>query len=129
MNAKFRKKMLFSAACFNWLVALALLTFPAALLQLFRVSPLPTEPLFLHLFASIVFVFGIGYYWSSKDFAANAAIVRLGMIGKLAVFVTGLANALLGNVSWQILLLVSVDLLYAILFYIALKATKRGSIS
>jgi hypothetical protein len=127
MNESSRKKMLFSAACFNWLVALALLAIPEKLFLLFHVTPLPTEPLFLHLFAVVVFVFGFGYYWAARDFVRNAPIVRLGMIGKLGVFVTGLLNALLGNVSWQILLLVSVDLLYAILFFIALKATKRAS--
>ena len=117
--------MLFSAACFNWLAALALLVFPGMLLQLFRITPLPTEPLFLHMFAVLVFVFGVGYYWASRDFMTNAPIVRLGMISKFAVVITGLVNTLLGNVSWQIMLLVSADLLYAILFFIALKATKR----
>lgn len=121
--------MLVSAALFNWLVAVALLIIPATLFQLFSVTPLPTEPLFLHLFAVVVFVFGIGYYWASREFSANAPIVRLGMIGKLAVFLTGLANTLLGNVSWQIMLLVSVDLLYAILFLMALKSRDSGSAS
>lgn len=118
--------MLISAAWFNWLAALALLLIPATLFQLFRITPLPTEPLFLHLFAVLVFVFGIGYYWAAKDFEKNAPIVRLGMIGKLAVFLTGLVNTLLGNVSWQIMLLVSVDLLYAVLFFMALKAVVRA---
>lgn len=129
MNVPFRRKMLLSAACFNWLVALALLMVPAPLFQLFRVSPGPTEPLFLDLFAVLVFIFGVGYYWASRDFTANAPIVRLGMLGKLAVFITGFVHTLLGNVSWQILLLVSVDLLYAILFSAALKAAKKGSVS
>jgi len=48
------------------------------------------------------------------------------MIGKLAVFMTGLVNTLLGNVSWQIMLLVSVDLLYAVLFFMTLKAVVRA---
>jgi hypothetical protein len=125
MNEQLRNKILFSAACFNWLVALALLVFPVMLLQLFRVTPLPTEPLFLHMFAALVFVFGVGYYWASRGFITNAPIVRLGMISKFAVVITGLVNTLLGNVSWQIMLLVSPDLLYGILFFIALKATKR----
>ena len=62
MNEQLRKKMLFSAACFNWLAAVALLVFPDMLLQLFRITPLPTEPLFLHMFAALVFVFGVGYF-------------------------------------------------------------------
>jgi len=126
VNEATRKKMLISAACFNWLAALALLLIPATLFQLFRITPLPAEPLFLHLFAVVVFVFGIGYYWAAIDFVRNAPIVRLGMIGKLAVFVTGLVNTLLGNVSWQIMLLVSVDLLYAVLFFMTLKAVVRA---
>jgi hypothetical protein len=126
MNEASRKKMLYSAAIFNWLVSLALVAFPYSLFQLFKVTPLPVEPLFLHLFAVLVFSFGIGYYWAARDFVLNAPIIRLGMIGKLAVFFTGIVNVLLANVSWQLLLLVSVDLLYAALFFIALKAIKTG---
>ena len=39
---------------------------------------------------------------------------------------TGLVNTLLGNVSWQIVLLVSVDLIYAVLFFMVLKAVVRA---
>jgi len=49
-------------------------------------------------------------------------VIKLGLIGKLSVVLVSLACVLTGSVSWQIMLLMSVDLLYAILFWRALKA-------
>lgn len=91
------------------------------LFGLFRITPLPTETLFLQLFAWLVIVFGIGYFWVSRDPVANVPIIKLGMIGKLSVVLVSLACVLTGSVSWQMMLLVSVDLLYAILFWRALQ--------
>ncbi|MCZ6831285.1 MAG: hypothetical protein O7F73_17180 [Gammaproteobacteria bacterium] len=116
-------KTLFTlAASFNWLIALALATIPGPLFSLFMVSPLPREPLPMHLFAGLVFVFGIGYYWVSRNFETNIPIVKLGIVGKLSVVAVGLLEVLLGNISWQFMLLVSVDLVFATLFILALQS-------
>ena len=40
----------------------------------------------MQLAMSLVFVFGIGYYWVSKDIFMNHDIVKLGIIGKTLVF-------------------------------------------
>jgi len=109
------------APIFNWAVGLTLAFKAGLLFELFRVTPAPTEPLFLQLFSWLVIVFGIGYFWASKDPAANAPIVRLGLLGKLSVVLAALACVLTGAVSWQMMILASADLLYVILFWRALK--------
>ena len=121
MDPEIRSKLFKSAAGFNWLVGVALLVNAPLLFELFGVEPAPQAGVLLHLFAALVFIFGIGYYWAANDLEANAPVVRLGMYGKLAVFTVGLLDVILGVVSWQILLLLSVDLVYAILFYYSLK--------
>ena len=114
--------MFTSAAWFNWLAGVAVAVNAELLFGLFKITPLPTEPLFLQLFAWLVIVFGIGYFWASRDPEANVPVIKLGIIGKLSVVLVSLACVLTGGVSWQMLILVSVDLLYAILFWRALKA-------
>ena len=109
-------------AVFNWLVALGLAFAAATLLDIFGVTPLPTEPVFLQLFAWLVFTFGIAYYWIYKNPPGNRALIRLGIIGKLGVVMVCLANIFLGNVSWQIMFVAGVDLVFAILFWRALKS-------
>jgi hypothetical protein len=122
MNAKSIRIMFTTAAWFNWVAGLAVAVNVELLFGLFGITPLPTEPLFLQLFAWLVIVFGIGYFWASRDPVANVPVIKLGMIGKLSVVLVSLACVLTGSVSWQIMLLVSADLLYAILFWRALKA-------
>jgi len=122
MTLKSMRIMFTTAAWFNWLAGLAVAVNAELLFGLFRITPLPTEPLFLQLFAWLVIVFGIGYFWASRDPAANVPVIKLGLIGKLSVVLVSLACVLTGSVSWQIMLLMSVDLLYAILFWRALKA-------
>jgi len=123
MTEKTTKTLFLTAAIFNWAVGLALAFKAGLLFELFRVTPAPTEPLFLQLFAWLVVVFGIGYWWVSRDPAANAPIIKLGILGKISVFLAVLACVLMDAVSWQMLILASGDLVYAALFWRALKAT------
>jgi hypothetical protein len=112
------QKLLFTlAAVFNWAVGLALFFNAALLFEFFYVTPLPAETLFLRLFAGLVFVFGFGYYAAGNDLKTNAPVIRLGTIGKLVVFAVAAGEVVLGNVSWQFLLLASVDLVFAVLFF------------
>jgi hypothetical protein len=124
MKAKSIRIMFTTAAWFNWVAGGAVAVNVELLFGLFRITPLPTEPLFLQLFAWLVIVFGIGYFWASRDPVVNVPVIKLGMIGKLSVVLVSLACVLTGSISWQIMLLVSADLLYAILFWRALKSIR-----
>jgi len=122
MTSKSMRFMFTTAAWFNWVAGGAVAVNVEMLFGLFRITPLPTEPLFVQLFAWLVIVFGIGYFWASRNPVTNVPVIKLGMLGKLSVVLACLACVLTGSVSWQIMLLVSADLLYAILFWRALKA-------
>jgi apolipoprotein N-acyltransferase len=125
MTKKANGPMFLTAAVFNWGVGLALVINAPLLFDLFRVTPPPAEPLFLQLFAWLVIVFGIGYFWVWKDPEANISIVKLGILGKLTVVLVALGCVLAGAVSWQMMILASADLLYVYLFWRALKAIQQ----
>ena len=78
--------------------------------------------MFLQFFAWLVVVFGIGYFWVSRDAAGNLPIIRLGLLGKASVVLVALGCVLTGAVSGQLMLLASVDGVYAVLFWRALRA-------
>jgi len=124
MTSKSMRIMFTTAAWFNWLAGGAVAVNAELLFGLFKITPLPTESLFPQLFAWLVIVFGIGYFWASRDPAANVPVIKLGIIGKLSVVLVSLACVLTGSVSWQMLILVSADALYAILFWRALKSIR-----
>jgi hypothetical protein len=113
--------MFLTAAVFNWLVGLALLLDAPLVFRLSRVTPAPTEPLFVQLFSWLVVVFGVGYFWISRDPPGNLPIIKLGMLGKASVFLVCLAAVVTGIVSWQMMILASVDLVYAMFFWRALQ--------
>jgi hypothetical protein len=121
MKTKESKPLFLTAAIFNWAVGLTLAFNAGLLFELFQVTPAPTEPLFLQLFSWLVIAFGVGYFWVYKDPAANAPIIKLGILGKLSVVLVALACVLAGSVSWQMLLLSSADLVYVVLFWRALR--------
>ena len=124
MKEKSNKAMFLTAAIFNWAVGLTLAFRAELLFGLFQVTPLPTEPLFLQLFAWLVIVFGIGYFWAYKDPVTNTPVIKLGILGKLSVVLAVLACVLAGSVSWQMMMLASADLVYVVLFWLALKGMR-----
>lgn len=131
MNMKKSHRDLFlSAALFNWAVAITFLFAYQPVFNLIGLSPVPQNPIYLHLFACLVAAFGLAYYWISQDFQKNRNLVKLGIIGKLTVFALPLAYCLASSISWQLPALASVDLIFAILFANALrKNTSTQSIT
>ena len=122
MQRETASNMFLGGAIFNWAVALTLFFIPGVFLNLLSVTPTPQQSLWVQQFAGLVFVFGIGYYWASRDFEANIQIIRMAVIGKLGVVLIGLLNVVTGDISWQFLLPASGDLIFVILFVMALKA-------
>lgn len=110
-----------SASVFNWIIAITFLFAYQSVFSLIGLKPTPQNPIYLHLFACLVAVFGLAYYWVSKDLEKNRNLIRLGIIGKLTVFSLPLAYCLAGYISWQLPVLASFDLIFAILFANALR--------
>jgi len=61
-------------------------------------------------------LFGVGYFWISRDPVTNVPIIKLGMLGNASVVLVCLAAVMMHTVSWQLLILASADLVYAVFF-------------
>ncbi len=114
-RAAYFKTLFFIGALWNWVAVLTFAFGYRLLFPLFAME-LPRYPVFLMLFLGLAFVFGFGYYWVSRDISKNHDIVRLGVIGKLVVFVGFFWAALTGQIAWLLVGAGIVDLIFAILF-------------
>ena len=110
------------AAIFNWVVGLGLFFIPGFFLSVFGITPLPEQSLWVQLFASLVFFFGIAYYQASVDFLRHRNIIKLAVWAKTGVLLIGLMNVVNGDVSWQFLIPASADGIFAVLFLMALNS-------
>ena len=126
MTPEVSAKLFLVAAIFNWAVGLTLFFIPGIFLDLLVVTPTPEQSLWVQQFAGLVFVFGIGYYWASRNFQANIQIIRLAVIGKVGVVLIGVLNVVTGDISWQFMLPASADVIFAVLFILALNGTSQS---
>jgi hypothetical protein len=78
--------------------------------------PGSADTLSLQLLASCLFVFGLGYYWVSRDLSRNRDLVKLGVIGKPLVILVFVAHALAGEIPWLLTVPSVVDVLFGALF-------------
>lgn len=117
------KPVLWTAAAFNMLVAVAFVAAPDMVLERMTGSAAPGMTGVMYLFASAVFAFGLGYAWAAADLARNRAIIRLAVYGKIGAFLAGLAATLWGGASVQALIGGSFDLVFAVLFVLVLRQT------
>ncbi len=74
------------------------------------------DPIGLQLLASCLFVFGLGYYWVSRDLVRNRDLVKLGVIGKPLVFLVFVWHALAHEIPMILVVPSTVDLLFGVLF-------------
>lgn len=129
MSPSAASRMFLAAAIFNWVVAAALFFIPNVLLDLLSISPRVEQTLWVQEFAGLVLMFGIGYFWAFRDFEANANIIRLAVAAKSLVVLIGLLNVFAGQISWQFMLVASIDALFVVLFVVALNALRERQAS
>jgi hypothetical protein len=82
--------------------------------------------IFFRFFMIAVILFGIGYYWVSRDLMANRAVVWLGLVAKLIIFFTFAFYYMLGQASFFAVLICSGDFIFSIFFIGFLWKTKDG---
>ena len=105
-------------ALWNWGVAIlftALATLELEQLSWF-LNEVPDSFLWLYLFIALVAVFGVGYYWAGQDVQGNRGIIKMGVLGKTAVFVLLIPAWLSGEVTVLTAAAAVVDLVFTILF-------------
>lgn len=119
-------RILFWAALFNWLVGLGLLLAPNLFLSVSFITPPVGNPHWAGQFGWLVLMFGVGYFWASRDLVQNRQIVRLAIPAKLGVGAVALAHVFAGNVSWQIMIPAGADVAWAVLFVACLRTVPLG---
>jgi len=82
--------------------------------------------IFFRFFMIAVILFGIGYYWVSRDLLANRAVIWLGLVAKLIIFFTFTYYYALGQSSCFSVLICSGDFVFSIFFAAFLWKTKDG---
>ena len=78
--------------------------------------PGPPDGISLHLLATCLLVFGLGYHWVSRDLSQNRDLVKLGVVGKPMVFLVFFWHALSQEIPMVLVLPSVVDLLFGALF-------------
>lgn len=78
--------------------------------------PGPADTISLQLLAACLFVFGVGYYWVSRDLSHNRDLVKLGVIGKPLVFLVFFGHAFAREIPALLVAPSVVDLLFGALF-------------
>ena len=121
------KTMFISAAIFNWVAAIVLVVANDWVFTLLSLETSPTALFFLHLFCTLVFFFGIGYYRAAFDLGSQIEVIKLGAIAKASLFFVVAIDVWIGLVSWPLLLLLSVDLVYSLLFFRALSRIPKSA--
>lgn len=111
------KAIFYSAALFNWFIAVWIGFFIESFFAFFAISPVPTEILMAQWFSTLVVAFGLGYFWIALDMVKNRQIILLGGVAKMMLVTTGVLNVMYGMVSWQILIPLAGDFLYALAFF------------
>jgi hypothetical protein len=104
-----------AAACWNWLAGGAIL-FAETPIRSWLGMPASNDPLSAQLFAATVIAFGIGYYLVGRETSRNRDLVKIGIVGKVLVFLLSLYHALAGDVPFAFVAAAAVDMIFAILF-------------
>lgn len=113
----YEKKLFFIGALWNWSAAILFFGLSVVNRQLLTYfHNIPQTMLWYYCFLGAVFVFGMGYYWISKDVRRNRDIIKMGIIGKIIVFLLFLIYLLKGEITFLFFLAGCVDLIFTVLF-------------
>ncbi len=93
MEQKTIKRVMLTAVIWNWSSAISLFCYEDVM-ALYGVGPLPNHPLWIFLMGALTGAFGVGYLMVSLNLAENIPILKLGVVGKVAVFFVGLYCAI-----------------------------------
>ena len=110
----YARSLFVTAACFNWAVGLLLFAdFPLAA-NLMGLSGSPT--VWVHLVAATVVLFGVAYWLVAKQPERYRSFAGLGAAGKLTFAAIIYYHWFAGDASARLAMLVSVDVIFAVLF-------------
>jgi hypothetical protein len=81
------------------------------------------DPVYRAMFLALAFVFGLGYWWVGGDLSKNHAIIRMGVLGQLSVFVVLVYAVAFAPqpLPWSFILPGLIDLAFAVAFLLFLR--------
>ncbi len=112
---QYYRKMFHVAALWNWCAAAPFYFFWRPIFGVLRMRTL-AYPVFARLFLALVAAFGYGYYQVSRDIRQNHAVVKMGILGKLWVFLLFLNDGIRGRIPLLLVVPGIVDFVFAVLF-------------
>ena len=111
------RKLFLSAACFNFMVAIPSLLFMGLVAQVLSLQlDTATSVLFFQISMAIVGLFGWVYYQIAADISRYRPYILLGILAKSIFVIVILGHWIVGNIHWPLAALVTVDIIYAVLF-------------
>jgi hypothetical protein len=119
--------MFFIAAIWNCTLAIAFLVLPRIDINYFPATGLaiPNTMLWFDSFMGLVFAFGIGFYLISKNMKENHGLIQMAIFEKTWVFIIGIVWFILGQASILVVLFVTVDMIFGLLFIEDLLAIRK----
>lgn len=117
-KAKYYKYLFIIGAIFNWTVSSTLLVVSIYFHDIFALFGTSTPPtlFFLHSLLGLIFIYGIGYFIVGLDIDKNRGCVWLGVLSKLTFFTFCVIYFLIRDLELIIVLLGSLDFIFACLF-------------
>ena len=116
------------AAIWNWILAIGFLILPRIDMAYFAIAgPVEAPPtmLWFDSFFGLVFAFGLGFYFISKSTTENHGLIKIAIFEKIWVFAMGLYYFLIAQASIWVIVVVSGDLLFGLLFLEDLLALRK----
>ena len=116
------------AAIWNWILAIGFLLLPRIDMGYFAIAG-PVDPpntmLWFDSFFGLVFAFGLGFYLISKSTTENHGLIKISVFEKTWVFVMGVYYFLIAQASIWVIVVVTGDLLFGLLFLEDLLAIRK----
>jgi len=124
----YHKNIYTIAAIWNWILSVSFLILPRVDMSIFSIAgpvdPPPTLLWFDSLFG-LVFAFGLIAYFISKSTAENQGLIKIAIFEKIWVFIIGVYYFIILQASALVVLVVSGDLLFGLLFLEDLRAIMK----
>ncbi|MEM2142338.1 MAG: hypothetical protein QXQ81_03695 [Candidatus Thorarchaeota archaeon] len=123
-------RMLFLiAALWNWILAILFLSLPRISMDYFYLAgpiiPARENMIWFDAFMGLVFAFGLGFFIVSRNEKEKHGLIMIASFEKTWVFVVGLLYFLFMQATPTLLLVVTGDLIFGILFLEDLTAIRR----
>lgn len=107
------------AAIYDLVVGAVYFAAYRALYTAFGVT-LPNHPGYVHLPAALIFIFGIGFWFVSRDPVRNRDLIKLGALMKLAFAGVVFGHLIFGSIPPMYVPFAVIDLAFLVAFVVAL---------